>query len=66
MIEPKNALTKQYKRLFKFDGIDIIFKSDALDFIVNKALEYKLGARGLRSICEASLIKQAWYFILTP
>ena len=56
LIEPKNALTKQYKRLFKFDGIDIVFKSDALDFIVNKALEYKLGARGLRSICEAILV----------
>ncbi len=56
LVEPKNALTKQYVRLFKFDGIDIIFKSDALDFIVNKALEYKLGARGLRSICEAFLV----------
>ena len=56
LVEPKNALTKQYMRLFKFDGIDIVFKSDALDFIVNKALEYKLGARGLRSICEAMLV----------
>ena len=56
LVEPKNALTKQYIRLFKFDGIDIIFKPDALDFIVNKALEYKLGARGLRSICEAILV----------
>ncbi len=56
LVEPKNALTKQYTRLFKFDGIDIIFNSDALDFIVNKALEYKLGARGLRSICEAILV----------
>ena len=56
LVEPKNALTKQYIRLFKFDGIDIIFKSDALDFIVNKALEYKLGARGLRSICEDILV----------
>ena len=56
LVEPKNALTKQYMRLFKFDGIDIVFKSDALDFIVNKALEYKLGARGLRSICEAILV----------
>ena len=56
LVEPKNALTKQYIRLFKFDGIDIIFKSDALDFIVNKALDYKLGARGLRSICEAMLV----------
>ena len=56
LVEPKNALTKQYVRLFKFDDIDIIFSSDALDFIVNKALEYKLGARGLRSICEAILV----------
>ena len=56
LVEPKNALTKQYVRLFKFDDIDIIFKSDALDFIVNKAIEYKLGARGLRSICEAILV----------
>ena len=56
MVEPKNALTKQYIRLFKFDGIDIIFKPDALDFIVNKALEYKLGARGLRSILEAIFV----------
>ena len=56
LVEPKNALTKQYIRLFKFDGIDIIFKSEALDFIVIKALEYKLGARGLRSICEAILV----------
>ena len=56
LVEPKNALTKQYVRLFKFDDIDIIFKPDALDFIVNKALEYKLGARGLRSICEAILV----------
>tara|TARA_B100000927_G_scaffold288056_1_gene282013 strand:+ start:601 stop:1824 length:1224 start_codon:yes stop_codon:yes gene_type:complete len=56
LVEPKNALTKQYIRLFKFDDIDIIFKSDALDFIVNKALEYKLGARGLRSICEVILV----------
>ena len=56
LVEPKNALIKQYIRLFKFDDIDIIFKSDALDFIVNKALEYKLGARGLRSICEVILV----------
>ena len=56
LVEPKNALTKQYIKLFKYDDIDIIFKSDALDFIVNKALEYKLGARGLRSICESILV----------
>ena len=56
LVEPKNALTKQYVSLFKLDDIDIVFNSDALDFIVNKALEYKLGARGLRSICEAILV----------
>ena len=56
LVEPKNALTKQYIKLFKYDDIDIVFKSDALDFIVNKALEYKLGARGLRSICESILV----------
>ena len=56
LVEPKNALTKQYVKLFKYDDIDIVFKSDALDFIVNKALEYKLGARGLRSICESILV----------
>ena len=56
LVEPKNALTKQYVKLFKYDDIDIVFKSDALDFIINKALEYKLGARGLRSICESILV----------
>ena len=57
LVEPKNALTKQYVKLFEYDDIDIVFKSDALDFIVNKALEYKLGARGLRSICESILVE---------
>ncbi|MDA0196339.1 MAG: ATP-dependent Clp protease ATP-binding subunit ClpX [Bacteroidetes bacterium] len=50
---PKNALTKQYKKLFKMEGVDIQFKENALNYIVDKAMEYKLGARGLRSICEA-------------
>lgn len=50
---PKNALTKQYKKLLEMEDIDLVFKEDALDYIVEKALEYKLGARGLRSICEA-------------
>ncbi len=53
LTEPKNALTKQYKKLFKMEGVDIQFKDSGLDYIVEKALEYKLGARGLRSICEA-------------
>lgn len=52
---PKNALVKQYIELFEMDGITLSFTQGALDFIVVKALEYKLGARGLRSLCEAIL-----------
>ncbi|MDA0936838.1 MAG: ATP-dependent Clp protease ATP-binding subunit ClpX [Bacteroidetes bacterium] len=52
---PKNALVKQYIQLFEMDGIDLSFTQGALEFIVEKALEYKLGARGLRSLCEAVL-----------
>jgi ATP-dependent Clp protease ATP-binding subunit ClpX len=52
---PKNALVKQYIQLFQMDGIDLTFTQGALNFIVEKALEYKLGARGLRSLCEAVL-----------
>ena len=55
LTEPKNALVKQYVRLFELDGIRLTFESDALDYIVEKAVEFKLGARGLRSICEAIL-----------
>ncbi len=50
---PKNALTKQYKKLFEMENITLEFSEDALDYIVEKAVEFKLGARGLRSICEA-------------
>lgn len=53
LTEPKNALVKQYKKLFDLEGIDLSFSPEALNFITDKALEYKLGARGLRSICEA-------------
>lgn len=53
LTEPKNALMKQYKRLFDMEGIDLIFTDEALDLIVDKTVEYSLGARGLRSICEA-------------
>ncbi|MCX7861765.1 MAG: ATP-dependent Clp protease ATP-binding subunit ClpX [Bacteroidales bacterium] len=53
LTEPKNALIKQYEHLLSIDGIHLTFTEDALDFIVDKAIEYKLGARGLRSICEA-------------
>jgi ATP-dependent Clp protease ATP-binding subunit ClpX len=60
LTEPKNALVKQYVRLFELDGIDLKFDADVLDFIVEKALEFKLGARGLRSICEA-ILNEAMY-----
>ncbi|HHS95467.1 MAG TPA: ATP-dependent Clp protease ATP-binding subunit ClpX [Phaeodactylibacter sp.] len=53
LTEPKNALLKQYIKLFEIEGIDLTFTEDAIDFIAEKALEYELGARGLRSICEA-------------
>jgi ATP-dependent Clp protease ATP-binding subunit ClpX len=55
LTEPKNALTKQYVKLFELDDVKLTFDSEALDFIVQKAVEFKLGARGLRSICEAIL-----------
>ncbi len=53
LTEPKNALIKQYQKLFEMEGIRLEFKPSALDFIVDKAVEFSLGARGLRSICEA-------------
>ena len=53
LTEPKNALIKQYVKLFEMDGLKITFDKKAIDFIVQKAMEFKLGARGLRSICEA-------------
>ena len=55
LTEPKNALIKQYEKLFSMDGIVLDFKKDALTYIVDKAIDYKLGARGLRSICEEIL-----------
>ena len=56
LTEPKNSLIKQYVKLFEIDGIKLDFDDDALDYIVRKAIEFKLGARGLRSICESILI----------
>ncbi len=53
LTEPKNALTKQYEKLFDMEGIALDWDKDALDYIVDQAMDYKLGARGLRSICEA-------------
>ncbi|MBO9152406.1 ATP-dependent Clp protease ATP-binding subunit ClpX [Chitinophaga sp. GCM10012297] len=55
LTEPRNALIKQYKKLFKVEGIELTITPEAVDYIVDKALEYKLGARGLRSICEVVL-----------
>jgi ATP-dependent Clp protease ATP-binding subunit ClpX len=60
LTEPKNALVKQYIKLFEIDNIQLSFDGGALDFIVEKAIEYKLGARGLRSICEA-ILTEAMY-----
>lgn len=55
LTQPKNALVKQYQKLFLMDDVEFTITDEALDFIVEKALEYKLGARGLRSLCEAIL-----------
>lgn len=55
LTEPKNAIIKQYEKLFEMDGIKFQITEGALDYIVQKAIEYKLGARGLRSLCEAVL-----------
>ncbi len=55
LTDPKNAITKQYQKLFDMDGISLKFEESALKYIVGKAVEYRLGARGLRSLCEAIL-----------
>jgi len=60
LTEPKNALIKQYVKLFDMDNIKLSFDKEVLDFIVDKAIEFKLGARGLRSICEA-ILTEAMY-----
>lgn len=60
LVEPKNSITKQFVKLFAMDNITLTFADDALDFIVDKAVEYRLGARGLRSIVEA-VIMDAMY-----
>ena len=56
LVEPKNSIIKQYVKLLEMDGIDLKFNEDTLDYIVDKAVEYKLGARGLRSIVEAIMM----------
>jgi len=60
LTEPKNSVIKQYKKLFKIDKIELEFEEEALQYIVDKAIEFKLGARGLRSICE-SIMNDAMY-----
>lgn len=62
LTEPKNALVKQYAKLMAMEGVTLTFDEGALDFIVDKAVEYNLGARGLRSICEA-IVTDAMYEI---
>jgi ATP-dependent Clp protease ATP-binding subunit ClpX len=56
LTEPKNALIKQYMRLFEMDNVKLTFDAEVYDQIVDKAMEYKLGARGLRAICEAIMV----------
>ncbi len=56
LTEPKNSLVKQYKKLFEMEGVDLEFTPEVLEYIVDKAIEFKLGARGLRSICEAIML----------
>ena len=56
LTEPKNAIVKQYQKMFEMDGVTLEFKTDALEYVVDKAIEYQLGARGLRSIVESIMI----------
>ncbi len=62
LTEPRNALTKQYQKLFDMDGISLTFDKKAIDIIVDKAMEFKLGARGLRSICETIMLDAMFEF----
>jgi ATP-dependent Clp protease ATP-binding subunit ClpX len=55
LTEPKNALIRQYKRLFEYENVELVVTDEALDYIVDKAYTYKLGGRGLRTICEMIL-----------
>jgi ATP-dependent Clp protease ATP-binding subunit ClpX len=63
LTEPKNALIRQYVKLFELDGVKLKVEDEAIDFIVDQAFEYKLGARGLRSICETIMTD---YMFNTP
>jgi len=61
LVEPKNSIIRQYKKLFDIDGIKLEFDDEVLDYIVDKAVEFKLGARGLRSICETIMIDHMYH-----
>jgi ATP-dependent Clp protease ATP-binding subunit ClpX len=56
MVEPKNSITKQYVKLFDMDGVKLEFEDEAIEYIVDKAIEFKLGARGLRSLAESVMV----------
>lgn len=60
LVEPKNSIVKQYTKLFSLDGVKLVIKDEVLEFIVDKALEFKTGARGLRSICETILMDKMY------
>lgn len=60
MTEPKNSILKQYVKLFKMDGIELTFQQDVLEYIVDKAIEFKIGARGLRSITETIIMDKMY------
>lgn len=66
LTEPKNALLKQYKKIFKSDNINLKFDNEAIEFVIDKAMEFKLGARGLRSICEAIMNDAMFELPSTP
>lgn len=61
LVEPKNSIVRQYEKLFEMDGIKLSFTNEALDYMVDKAVEYKLGARGLRSIVESVMMDAMFY-----
>lgn len=59
--EPKNALVKQYKKMFKIDGVDLEFEDSAISYVAGKAIELDIGARGLRSVLEHSMFEIRYY-----
>lgn len=65
LTEPKNSIVKQYVKIFEMDGVELTFNEDVYDYIVDKAIEYKLGARGLRSIAEDIMIDAMFHFPTT-